>query len=86
MTFIDKGPLIVLFISMLTFEGGTLSCYMASNTGHVLLGRALCGIGAAGCASGAEYFSTIPNESQIKDLRNAAIGFTYVCVRFLGPL
>ncbi|KAF1941189.1 hypothetical protein EJ02DRAFT_209075 [Clathrospora elynae] len=82
------GLLVFKFASFLSFEGGSLCCYLASNGASVLLGRVFCGIGVAGIFSGITscLADKYPPHGKSRHSRIAVLFLTYALSRFVGPL
>jgi MFS family permease len=84
-----RGLPVVLLTSSLTFGSGLMCCCFASNNVSMLVGRALCGIGAAGITSGITFImeeALVTRTAKRQMTMIDILLLTLALSRFVGPL
>ncbi|KAJ5494462.1 hypothetical protein N7463_010549 [Penicillium fimorum] len=80
-------PLKISFlIAVLIFEVGSLICGVAPNSVALIVGRAICGIGAAGIGSGVFIIIAFIASPKRRPLFTGIIGMSYGIASVVGPL
>lgn len=80
-------PLKTSFLAAIfIFELGSLICGVAPSSTALIIGRAIAGIGAAGCGSGAYTIIAFSAEPKMRATFTGVIGASYGVAAVLGPL
>lgn len=72
--------------SILVFEIGSLVCALAPSAAVLIVGRAICGIGAAGIGTGAYTIIGLATEPSKRAAYTGLVGFSHGLASILGPL
>lgn len=80
-------PLKTTFLAAIfVFELGSLLCGVAPNSLCLIVGRAICGIGAAGLGTGAYTIIAFVAEPRKRPMFTSTVGMSYGIASVLGPL
>ncbi|KAK5659379.1 hypothetical protein OQA88_1472 [Cercophora sp. LCS_1] len=80
-------PLKSTFIlSVIIFEIGSLICAVAPNPAAFIVGRAIAGVGGAGCSTGGAVILTFSAEPKKRPTLLGMVGFSYTIAAIFGPL
>ncbi|KAF9873684.1 major facilitator superfamily transporter [Colletotrichum karsti] len=82
-TFSSKA---VFLISLLLLEGGSLICALARTSGSFIAGRAIAGLGSAGCISGALIITAAVVPLQQRPMFTGILGSLEGVAVVLGPI
>ncbi|KAL0935880.1 major facilitator superfamily transporter [Colletotrichum truncatum] len=77
---------IVFLTSLLLLEGGSLICALARNSGSFIAGRAIAGLGSAGCISGALIITAVVVPLQQRPMFTGILGSLEGVAVVLGPI
>ncbi|KAK0643173.1 putative efflux pump antibiotic resistance protein [Cercophora newfieldiana] len=73
-------------VSVFIFEIGSLICAVAPNPDAFIVGRAIAGVGGAGCASGGAVILAFSVPPEKRPSLMGLVGFAYTIAAIIGPI